>query len=76
MNIRITPISTVMAAYMKLLADPSAYGQAFESSQDKHLLLPEPPFLNGKVSKRAITVREPLFKMVHGENSGLPDTIA
>lgn len=43
MNVRITPISTVMAAYMKLLNDSAAYGQAIECSQDKHLLLPEPP---------------------------------
>lgn len=65
-----------MAAYMKLLNDPTAHGQAIECSQDKHLLLPEPPFLKGKVGKRAVTVWEPLFKMVHGENPGLPDTIS
>jgi hypothetical protein len=50
-------------------------GQAIECSVDKQLVFPDPPFLNGKHSKRAVTVWDPLFKIMHGENSGLPDAI-
>lgn len=70
-----TPIKTVTDAYVKLLDDESLYGQAIECSTDKHLFFPDPPFSNGKASKRAITVWDPLFELLHGELSELPDAI-
>ena len=73
--VSVTPISTVMGAYMKLLDDPTTFGQALECSQDKHFVYPDPPLLNGPVTKRAFTVWEPLFKVMHHEESGLPDAI-
>ena len=48
--------SAVMAAYMRLLDNSTAFGQAIECWQDKHPILPEAPLLNGRVSKRALTV--------------------
>jgi len=45
-----------MAAYMRLLDNSTAFGQAIECWQDKHPILPEAPLLNGRVSKRALTV--------------------
>jgi hypothetical protein len=50
-------------------------GEAIECSADKHFFVPKPKFLNGGVSKRACTVWDPLFMMMHKENSGLPDAI-
>lgn len=70
-----TPLSTVTGAYLSLLNDEQASGVALECSIDKQLPLPDPPFLNGKYSKRAVTVWDPLFKYMHGENSGLDDAV-
>ena len=70
-----TPIKTITDAYVKLLDDDSLYGQAIEGSVDKHLFFPDPPYMNGKATKRAITVWDPLFELLHGELSGLPDAI-
>jgi hypothetical protein len=72
----LTPIPTVIAAYDKLLNDESLTGQAIECSANKHLFANQPEFLNGAVSKRAVTVWDPLFKMMHSELSGLPDAIS
>ena len=70
-----TPITTVVDAYVKLLNDETLWGQAIECSTDKHFFFPTPPYLNGDSSKRAITVWDPLFELIHGERSGLPDAI-
>lgn len=70
-----TPISTIVSAYNLFLNDKSRTGQVIECSADKHLLLPDPPLLNGKVTRRACTVWDPLFKSMHGENSGLEEAI-
>ena len=70
-----TPIKTITDAYVKFLNDESLYGQAIEGSVDKHLFFPDPPLLNGKATKRAFTVWDPLFELLHGEFSGLPDAI-
>lgn len=71
----LTPISTVVDAYNHFLNDDSLTGQAVECSADKHIFLPFPEFANGHVTKRACTVWDPLFKMMHGENSGLEEAI-
>ncbi|KAK7413289.1 hypothetical protein QQX98_007799 [Neonectria punicea] len=72
----LTPIRTIVSAYNKCLEDDSLSGEAIECSVDKLLLVPRPQYQNGKVSKRAVTVWDPLFKMYHHELSQLPDAIA
>ncbi|KAK4504829.1 hypothetical protein PRZ48_002791 [Zasmidium cellare] len=72
----ITPIKTVTDAYIRLLEDPSIYGEAIECSAKSHFFFPEPEMSNGRITRRAVTVWEPLFKMLHGEDSELPDAIA
>ncbi|KXT04801.1 hypothetical protein AC578_9722 [Pseudocercospora eumusae] len=72
----LTPVKTVVDAYVKLLDDPAIYGEAIECSATKHFLVPDPPMCNGNVTRRAVTVWEPLFKSMHYEFSGLEDAIA
>ncbi|KAJ3525043.1 hypothetical protein NM208_g11810 [Fusarium decemcellulare] len=72
----LTPVGTIVSAYNKCLDDESLHGEAIECSVDKLLLTPRPDFQNGRVSKRAVTVWDPLFKMYHHEVSQLPDAIA
>lgn len=55
---------------MKLLDDETLYGQAIEGSVEKHCFFPDPPMVNGDATKRAVTVWDPLFELLHGENSG------
>ena len=74
-SLSMTPIETVVSAYVKLLDDDSLTGQAIECSQDKHLFCPEPPVLNGAATKRAVAVWDPLFELLHGEPSDLPEAI-
>ncbi|KAH7162192.1 15-hydroxyprostaglandin dehydrogenase [Dactylonectria estremocensis] len=71
-----TPINTIVSAYNKCLEDNSLSGEAIECSVDKLLPVPRPEYQNGRVSKRAVTVWDPLFKMYHSELSQLPDAIA
>jgi len=73
----LTPISTIVSAYMKFLDDEdgSLVGEAIECSVDQHIVVPRTEFLNGKASRRACTVWDPLFEMMHHEASGLPDAI-
>lgn len=72
----LTPISTIVKAYDMFLEDRTGMtGRAVEGSADQLLFHDGPPFLNGRISQRAVTVWEPLFKMMHGENSDLPDAI-
>ncbi|KAM5351111.1 hypothetical protein ACJ41O_003834 [Fusarium nematophilum] len=72
----ITPLETITSAYSKFLQDDTLYGEAIECSADKMLFTPRPEFQNGRVSQRAVTVWDPLFKMYHHESSQLPDAIA
>ncbi|EME86559.1 uncharacterized protein MYCFIDRAFT_65264 [Pseudocercospora fijiensis CIRAD86] len=72
----LTPVKTVVDAYVKLLEDPAIFGEAIECSATKHFLVPQPPMCNGSVTRRAVTVWEPLFKSMHHEISGLEDAIA
>jgi hypothetical protein len=62
---------------MKCLDDKEGnlVGEAIECTADKQFFVPKPEYLNGAISKRACTVWDPLFKMMHYENSGLPDAI-
>lgn len=59
----LTPISTVVGAYEKFLEDDSLYGRVLECSADKHFFLEQPALANGHISRRAVTVWDPLFKM-------------
>ncbi|KAI6093231.1 NAD(P)-binding protein [Hypoxylon rubiginosum] len=71
----ITPIKTVVDAYILCLARPGLNGQLIECSTDKHFFLPLPEMANGEATKRACTVWEPLFEQKHHEKSGLPNAI-
>ncbi|OAL56662.1 hypothetical protein IQ07DRAFT_581978 [Pyrenochaeta sp. DS3sAY3a] len=71
----LTPISTIVSAYEKFLEDDSLYGRVLECSADKHFFLEPPTLANGHISRRAVTVWDPLFKMYHKESSGLSDAI-
>ncbi|KAL9090317.1 MAG: hypothetical protein Q9165_005350 [Trypethelium subeluteriae] len=72
----VTPISTVIAAHDRFLEDDTgAAGQALEASSDQLIYYDPPEMGNGYKTKRAVTVWEPLFKMMHGENSEMPDAI-
>jgi len=55
--------------------NPAVTGQVVECSADKHFFLPRPALANGRLTKRAFTVWEPLFEQLHHEKSGLPDAI-
>lgn len=72
----LTPASNIVDAYNMFLKDPKRYGEVVECSAEKQFLVPDPPLLNGEVTKRACTVWDPLFKTMHGEDSQLPDAIA
>ncbi|KAJ5794567.1 hypothetical protein N7457_001166 [Penicillium paradoxum] len=72
-----TPIQTVLRGYETFLEDSTGMtGELLECSAEKliYYQMPEPG--NGHITKRAVTVWEPLFRMMHGENSELPDAIA
>jgi hypothetical protein len=71
----LTPIDTIVRAYHTFLEDDSRNGQVLEGSVDKLLLIDEPKEANGRFTRRAVTVWDPLFKMIHGENSGLEEAI-
>ncbi|KAI1607949.1 15-hydroxyprostaglandin dehydrogenase [Exophiala viscosa] len=72
----LTPVTTIVAAYVRLLDDRELTGQAIECSAYKLLFSAQPDYLNGWISKRAATVWEPIFKRKHSEFSELPDAIA
>lgn len=59
----LTPISTIVAAYERCLDDESLFGKVIECSTDKQFFLETPSLANGRFSKRAVTVWDPLFKM-------------
>jgi len=71
----VTPVANIVAAYHTFLEDPTLTGQVVECSGDKAIFLPPPPFANGDISKRTTTVYEPYFRLLHKEDSGLPETI-
>jgi hypothetical protein len=72
-----TPISCIISAYHKFLDDEKGelYGKAIECSADKHFFHEKPEYANGEVTRRGVTVWDPLFKVYHHELSELPDAI-
>lgn len=77
MKCSITPVQTILKAYQTFLEDTTGMtGQLLECSAHKLIYYPMPEHGNGYVTKRAITVWEPLFQMMHGEASQLPDAIS
>ncbi|KAJ5909067.1 Short-chain dehydrogenase/reductase SDR [Penicillium taxi] len=73
----ITPISTVLKAFDIFLEDTTGMaGELLECSAEKLLYYPLPEPLNGPITKRATTVWEPLFEMIHGENSELEEALS
>ncbi|KAF2030286.1 15-hydroxyprostaglandin dehydrogenase [Setomelanomma holmii] len=71
----LTPVSTIVSAYENFLDDETLYGRVLECSVDKHFFIEQPILANGHYSIRAVTVWDPLFKIIHKEHSGLPDAI-
>lgn len=59
----LTPISNVVSAYERFLDDDSLYGRVLECSAEKQFFLEPLTLANGHVSRRAVTVWDPLFKM-------------
>lgn len=59
----LTPQATIVAAYERCLDDNSLFGKVIECSADKQFFLETPSLANGRISKRAVTVWDPLFKM-------------
>jgi hypothetical protein len=71
----LTPTSTILAGYLKFLNDASLNGEIAEASRDQILLQPRPPYMDGDYTKRASTVFDPLFEMIHGQPSQLEDIV-
>lgn len=73
----LTPVETVVRAYEEFLDDEGEgrAGMVVECSADKVVPLKIPEMGNGEASRRAVTAWEPLFRRMHGEDSGLPDAI-
>ncbi|KAE8146587.1 hypothetical protein BDV25DRAFT_162163 [Aspergillus avenaceus] len=72
----LTPVKTILDAYQVFLQDESGRtGELLECSADKMISYPMQEMGNGHVTQRAVTVWEPLFRQMHGEDSGLPDAI-
>ncbi|CAK1358996.1 unnamed protein product [Cercospora beticola] len=72
----LTPVSTVIAAHDVFINDQTGeVGKVLEASMDKLCWyeLPEPK--NGYKTMRPVTVWEPLFKTMHGVESGLDNAI-
>ncbi|KAF2159432.1 hypothetical protein M409DRAFT_30050 [Zasmidium cellare ATCC 36951] len=72
----VTPISTILRAHDTFVDDETGmFGKSLEASAEdlRWYNLPEPG--NGYKTLRAVTVWEPLFKAMHGEESGLEDAI-
>ncbi|ORY70477.1 uncharacterized protein BCR38DRAFT_333712, partial [Pseudomassariella vexata] len=68
----VTPVSTVVRAYDEFLDEKDERsGVAVEATVDKVLQLEEPKLRNGRASERSVQVWEPLFRMLHGEDSGI-----
>ncbi|KAB8236369.1 uncharacterized protein BDW43DRAFT_268343 [Aspergillus alliaceus] len=71
-----TPMKTVLEAVHIFLQDKTGMaGELLECSADRLIYYDLPEMGNGHITKRAVTVWEPLFKLAHGEISDLPDAI-
>ncbi|KAL1963866.1 hypothetical protein VTN77DRAFT_7672 [Rasamsonia byssochlamydoides] len=72
----LTPVKTALDAYQLFLEDDTGMaGEVLEYSADKLIFYNLPEMGNGRVTKRAVTVWEPLFRQMYGEDSQLPDAI-
>ncbi|KAJ5723932.1 hypothetical protein N7488_001967 [Penicillium malachiteum] len=72
----LTPVQTILNAYDTFLEDTTGMaGELLECSAEKLIYYPMPKMGNGHVTERAVTVWEPLFEMMHGEKSNLPEAI-
>ncbi|KAJ5590770.1 hypothetical protein N7450_004742 [Penicillium hetheringtonii] len=72
----LTPVETILKAYQVFLEDTTGMaGETLECSANKLIYYNMPEYGNGPITKRAITVWEPLFRIMHGEDSRLPDAI-
>ncbi|KAL4923157.1 SDR family oxidoreductase [Aspergillus undulatus] len=72
----ITPVDTVLKAYQVFLEDTTGMaGETLECSAEKLIYYHMPEYGNGPITKRAVTVWEPLFRMMHGEDSQLPGAL-
>jgi hypothetical protein len=71
----LTPIFTVVGACDRFLDDESLASHAVECLADKEIFLSFPEYANRRVTKRACTVWDPLFKVMHSKNSGLEEAI-
>lgn len=69
--------STILEAYDVFLEDDrkSRIGQTVETSYDKLFYYDIPEYKSGDAGKRAATVYEPWFTLLHGEQSGLEGTL-
>lgn len=66
----------MLGAYDRFLEDDTGMtGEIYECSAEKIIDYHLPPEGNGHVTKRAVTVWNPLFVMMHGERSGLEDAL-
>ncbi|KAL5337482.1 hypothetical protein BJX70DRAFT_234720 [Aspergillus crustosus] len=72
----VTPVDVILRGYQMFLEDTSGRtGETVEGSGDKLVSYAMPAYGNGHITKRAVTVWEPLFRMMHGEDSRLPGAI-
>lgn len=72
----VTPISTILKAHDVFVDDETGMcGKSLEASADELKWYDLPEYGNGYKTKRAVTVWEPLFRAMHGEDSGLEDAI-
>ena len=69
-------MKTVLDAVQIFLEDETGMaGELLECSADKLIYHHLPEYGNGHITQRAVTVWEPLFRILHGEDSHLPDAI-
>ena len=69
-------MQTILKGYETFLEDSTGMaGELLECSADKLIYYQMPELGNGHTTKRAVTVWEPLFRIMHGEVSNLPDAI-
>lgn len=66
-----------MKAFNTFLEDTTGMtGELLECSGEKMIYYPPRELGNGASTRRAVTVWEPLFQTMHGEDSQLPSAIA
>lgn len=67
---------TVMRAFETFLEDETGMaGEMLECSAQQQVFYPMPAPGNGQATTRAVTVWEPLFRMMHGDDSRLASAI-